>query len=186
MKARAVLIIAAGVVAAAALAWLLLPRTGDVGTGGPVAVGVQPTPTPAPVHRVTLLFPAADGLLHPELREVRLPVEVGARAQMVVEELLAGSRAGLGTLFPYPAEVLGVYVDHDGHAFVDLSGPEEPLQGSHTELMLAYGTVDSILLNCPELSSVQLLFSGTEVATLTGHLDLSRPLPLNKYVIAVR
>ncbi len=52
--------------------------------------------------------------------------------------------------------------------------------------MLAYGTVNSVLLNCPELTSVQLLFSGTEVPSLTGHLDLSQPLSLNKRFIAVR
>ena len=46
------------------------------------------------------------------------------------------------------------------------------------------GTVDSILLNCPELSAVQILFGGHEVETLTGHLDLSKPLVLNRRFIA--
>ena len=41
-----------------------------------------------------------------------------------------------------------------------------------------------MLLNCPELVGVQILFSGEEVSTLTGHLDLSRPLRLNKRLIA--
>ncbi len=50
---------------------------------------------------------------------------------------------------------------------------------------MAYGTVNSIILNCPELSAgVQLLFGGNEVQTLSGHLDLSKPLLLNKYFIA--
>jgi hypothetical protein len=50
--------------------------------------------------------------------------------------------------------------------------------------MLAYGVVNSIILNCPEVSAVQILFGGHEVDTLTGHLDLSRPLVLNKRFIA--
>ena len=49
--------------------------------------------------------------------------------------------------------------------------------------MLAYGVVDSIILNCPEVTAVQILFGGHEVPTLTGHLDLSRPLVLNKRFI---
>ncbi len=49
---------------------------------------------------------------------------------------------------------------------------------------MTYAVVNSILLNCPELDTVQLLFGGHEVKTLTGHLDLSRPLALNKGFIA--
>ena len=58
------------------------------------------------------------------------------------------------------------------------------LEGSNVEIMLAYGVVDSIILNCPEVSAVQVLFGGREIATLTGHLDLSKPLALNKRFIA--
>ena len=52
------------------------------------------------------------------------------------------------------------------------------------ELLLAYGLVDSILLNCPTLQAVQILFGGHEIPSLTGHLDLSKPLVLNKEFIA--
>jgi len=104
--------------------------------------------------------------------------------RVVVEELLGGSENGLSTVVPYPAEVLAVFTDDRGHAFVDLTAPPQPLQGSQAELLLAYGVVDSVLLNCPELHSVQLLFGGEEVETLAGHLDLSRPLSLNKGFIA--
>ena len=80
---------------------------------------------------------------------------------------------------PTRPSVNAVFVDEQGHAFVDLIAPPEPLEGSHIELMLVYGVVDSVLLNCPELRAVQILFGGAEVPTLTGHLDLSRPLVLN-------
>jgi germination protein M len=103
----------------------------------------------------------------------------------VVAELLVGPEGQLAPLFTYPAELLGVWVDDRGHAYVDLSAPPTPLEGSHTELLVVYGVVDSILLNCPELRGVQLLFGGTEVDSLTGHLDLSRPLALNKdFIVA--
>jgi len=85
---------------------------------------------------------------------------------------------------PWAAELNAVFVDSQGTAFIDLTAPPEPLSGSHTELILAYGLVDSILLNCPELAKVQILFGGHEIPTLTGHLDFSRPLVLNKRFIA--
>jgi hypothetical protein len=77
-----------------------------------------------------------------------------------------------------------VFVDQQGNAFIDLSAPPEPLTGLSTELLLTYGIVDSVILNCPEVTAVQLLFGGHEVPTLTGHLDLSKPLVLNKRFIA--
>jgi hypothetical protein len=136
------------------------------------------------LQRLVLLFPGGDGLLHPELRTTAVPGDPAGRTRVVVTELLAGSGSGLGPVLPYPAVLTGVFVDGRGTAFVDLSPPAEPLGGSHNELMLAYGVVNSVLLNCPELSRVQLLFGGEEVETLTGHLDLSRPLPLNRAFIA--
>jgi germination protein M len=186
MNLRIVLIGIAAVASAALLAWLVYPGRGPAGRSAQRlgAAAIEPTPTPPPAQQIVLLFAGPDGRLHPELREVALPIEVHERARAVVRELLAGPTSNLRPVVPYPAEVNAVFVSAEGHAFVDLTGPPEPLQGSHVELMLAYGVIDSILLNCPELRAVQLLFDGREVPTLTGHLDLSRPLVLNKRFIA--
>jgi hypothetical protein len=184
MTRRVLGIVAAAALVSAVLVWLLV-------TGGqrppdeppPPLVGPMPTPTPAPQQQVNLLFTAEDGLLHPELRAVALPAETHERIRVLVNELLIGPGPGLEPAIPYPAELLGVYVEPVGHAFVDLSSPPAPLTGSHTELMLIYSVVNTILLNCPSLVDVQLLFSGEEIPTLTGHMDLSKPLALNKRFI---
>jgi germination protein M len=186
MQRRVILIALAAVAGVALLVWLL---TG----GGPrraredlVPVAELPTPTPAPEQRVVLLFAGNDGLLHPELRSVPLPAEVHERIRVVLTELLAGpgARGQLTPVVPYPATIDAVFVDQQGNAFIDLSAPPEPLTGLSTELLLTYGIVDSVILNCPEVTAVQLLFGGHEVPTLTGHLDLSKPLVLNKRFIA--
>ncbi len=185
MNPRVLLIVLAMAASIAALAWILLTGGGPVNTPfQDDTVVIEPTPTPAPNQQIVLLFAGPDGRLHPELRNVSLPAEVHERAHTVVRELLAGPTGTLEAVVPYAAEVNAVYVDGEGRAFIDLSAPPEPLQGSHVELMLAYGVIDSVLLNCPELTAVQLLFDGHEVPTLTGHLDLSRPLVLNKRFIA--
>lgn len=186
MHRRAALIALAAVAAIAVLVWLA-SSGGPRGPRPQAALTEQPpTPTPAPEQRIMLLFAGGDGLLHPELRSVPLPAEVDERIRVVLRELLAGPGAasGLAPVVPYAASLDGVFLDEQGNAYVDLSAPPEPLGGSSTELLLAYGVVDSIILNCPEVKAVQILFGGREVATLAGHLDLSRPLGLNKRFIA--
>ncbi len=184
MSGRLLVILLAGLAIGALLAWLLVTGSEQV---APVEIIVAaepiPTPTPAPEQRITLFFAGNDGLLHPEIRTVPLPEETSARIRVVFAELLNGSKRGLQPILPYPAELRTVFVSADGRAYVDLSGPAEPFEGSSTELMLVYGLVNSILLNT-EVTAVQVLFDGSERATLTGHLDLSRPLVLNKRFIA--
>jgi germination protein M len=182
-----VAIAVATVAAIALLAWLLLrpqPMPIDIGTLPNVIDPDIPTPTPAPEERIVVLFAGSDGLLHPELRSVPLPGELDRRVRAIVEQVLSGPEGRLTPIVPYASEVHHVFLDHEGTAWIDLTAPPSPLAGSSTELMLVYGVVNSVLLNCPELTSVQLLFGGTEVETLTGHLDLSRPLVLNKRFIA--
>lgn len=186
MHRRVILIAVAALGGVALLVWLLTAGGPQVVQEELVPAEALPTPTPAPEQRVILLFAGGDGMLHPELRSVPLPAEVHERIRVVMTELLDGPRNSqqLAPIIPYSATVDAIFVDQQGHAFVDLTAPPEPLTGSSTELLLAYGIVDSIILNCPEISAVQILFGGHEVPTLTGHLDLSKPLVLNKRFIA--
>ena len=186
MNWRVALIALAAVAAIALLVWLLQGGKPQVEQAEILDVVVLPTPTPAPEQRVILLFTGQDGMLHPELRSVPLPEEVHERIRVVMDELLAGPRSAprLSPPVPYQASLQAVFVDQHGNAYVDLTAPPKPLAGSSTELMLAYGVVNSIILNCPEVTAVQILFGGHEVDTLTGHLDLSQPLVLNKRFIA--
>jgi len=185
MSRRVFWILAAAVVSLALLAWVLFnPRSHLITREEVTEIDALPTPTPAPEQRAMLLFAGSDGMLHPELRSVPLPAEAHERVRMVVLEVLAGPTGDLHPVVPWAAELNAVFVDREGTAFIDLTAPPEPLTGSHTELILAYGLVDSILLNCPELNAVQILFGGHEIPTLTGHLDFSHPLVLNKRFIA--
>lgn len=186
MKQRVALIALAGVVAVALLVWLLTAGGPQTVQQEDVQAELLPTPTPAPEQRIILLFTAGDGMLHPELRSVPLPEEVHERIRVVVGELLAGpdNSARLAAVVPYAAQLKAVFVDQNGNAFLDLTAPPEQLTGSSTEIILTYGIVNSVILNCPEISAVQVLFGGHEVPTLTGHLDLSKPLVLNRRFIA--
>ncbi len=184
MNRRLLLVAVLVVVAAGLLLWALLPgrrEGGGAPTAGPPPVA---SPTPAPERRVVLLYPGPDDLLHPEVVPLALPDELDARVRTLVERLLEPSPAGRPPVAPYPAELEQVFVREGRTAYVGFTAPETELGGSSTEVLFAFAVTDSILLNCPQLRGVQLLFGGREVPTLTGHLDLSRPLGLNKRLIA--
>ncbi len=165
------------------LSWLFYFRHLPVEKSTVTAQEIEiPTPTPAPPKKAILLFAGADGLLHPEIRQLALPAERDLRIRNLVEALLEGPRGSLFPIFPYQAELRAVFVDLHNHAYLDFSAPENFNGGTNVEAMMVYGVVDTILLNT-KLKSVQLLFDGHEIETLGGHLDLSRPLSLNKRFI---
>jgi hypothetical protein len=155
-------------------------RTGS-GQGVQVVAGA-PTPAPAKVY---LFFPGDDTLLHREIHEVPELGPAGpTRIRTVVEELLAGSQRGLAPAIPWAATVDAVFIDKNGNAYVDLSPPPAGVvQGTDTELMLAYAVVNTVVANCAGVERVQLLLGGHEVKTL-GHVDLSRPLLARPQLVA--
>ncbi len=184
MNRRLILVAVLLVAVAGLLLWALLPGRGmPAGTpaGGPAPVT---SPTPAPERQVVLLYPGPDDLLHPEMVPLALPEELDARVRVLVERLLQPSPAGRPPVAPYPAQLEQVFVRQGRTAYVGFSAPETELGGSSTEVLFAFAVTNSILLNCPGLRRVQLLFGGREIPTLTGHLDLSRPLVLNKRLVA--
>lgn len=186
MQRRIIWILAAVAVVVSVLLWLLTSSTPRRSQLDSQPTDAPSTPTPAPEQRIMLLFAGQDGLLHPELRSAPLPDEIHERIQVVMHELLAGpsDTSTLLSVFPYDAALRSVFVDDNGNAFVDLTAPPTELEGSNIEILLAYGVVDTIILNCPDVTAVQLLFGGNEIDTLTGHLDLSKPMVLNKRFIA--
>jgi len=148
------------------------------------AAGATPAPTPVP-GRLVLFFPGDDAMLHGEAREVpELPGGNPLRIRLVVEELVAGSREGYASAFPWGAVVGAVFLDREGNAYIDLSTPPaDAVAGTNGELALVYGTVNSVVANCSGVRRVQVLFGGRQVSTL-GHLDLSRPIPPNPDLVA--
>lgn len=186
MMQRVALIALAAIAAIALLIWLLTAGSPQAVQEEILPAEMLPTPTPAPEQRIVLLFTAGDAMLHPELRSVPLPDEVHERIRVVMRELLAGpvDATRLAPVVPYEAQLEAVFVDQNGNAFLNITAPPEALTGSSTEIVLTYGIVNSVILNCPEITAVQVLFGGHEVQTLTGHLDLSKPLVLNRRFIA--
>ena len=103
------------------------------------------------------------------------------RARHIVERQLEPPRPPLFSPFPEGTALRTIYLTPDGDAFVDLSrhAAEGSPGGSLDELFTVYALVNALALNVDAVDAVQILLEGREVDTLTGHVDLRRPLGLN-------
>jgi germination protein M len=128
---------------------------------------------------VRLYFESADqGGLVPEERSVPLAGDLARQIQTVIKELVRGSTTGLVPTLPPETQVLEAFVSARGIAYVDFS-PEirqAAVGGSQAELVAVYSIVNSVAANFPAVKKVQILIEDKPVTTLSGHVDLTRPL----------
>lgn len=200
MSARRLLLVVAGLAAAVAFGWLVMSALGRIlrepaaAPSGEVAeapAAVAPpetTPAAGPRIQATLYFASADGqrLVGVE-REVPLAEGPVAQARALVDALLTTEPpAPLGPVIPSGTTVRGVYVSSRNEVFVDL---DETVRAGHPggsmqELLTVYALVNTLLVNLPTMTDVQILVEGREADTLAGHVDLRRPLRRNDALVA--
>ena len=103
------------------------------------------------------------------------------RARHIVERLLEPPEPPLLSPFPDGTLLRTIYLTGGGDAFADLSrhATEGQSGGSLDELFTVYALVNALTLNVEAIDAVQILIEGREVDTLSGHVDLRRPLALN-------
>jgi spore germination protein GerM len=130
--------------------------------------------------------PDRDGLL-PEEREVAFSPDLAQQLRTVVEALAEGSTTGLLATLPAGTRVLDVFVQARGVACVNLSvdAASGLPGGSRAELLTVYSVVNTIVTNFPAVSRVQIVVDNQVVASLGGHVDLSRPLPPDMTQVAL-
>jgi germination protein M len=136
---------------------------------------------------VKLFFEAKDqpGLVVEE-RSVPFHPDLSGQLRAVVEELIRGSQSGLVATLNSGTRVLDVFVTARGVAYVDLSKEvtESFPGGSEAERLTVYSVVNSITSNLPAIKRVQILVDDRPVATLAGHVDLTRPLSADLTLLA--
>lgn len=132
-----------------------------------------------PTERVTFsLYYPRDGATRLEqvVRRLEAPLSVAAQAEEAMR-LLASPPEGTLSPFPPGIRVREVWVAEHGVAYVDLGGEIGSLSGgSLAELHAVYSIVNTLTTSFPQIQAVQILVEGQEVETLTGHVDLSRPI----------
>lgn len=161
---------------------------------GAPAGETAPSPSPEPAQaeaarriNVRLYFasPETPGLL-PEERSIPFSSDLTPQVRTLVEELVRGPTSGLLPTLPPETRVLAVFVTTRGVAYVDLSREATALAGgSREELLTVYSIVNSLVANFPAVRRVQILLEDRIVPSLSGHIDLSRPLPADMTLVAL-
>ena len=185
--ARRVLIGSGAVLVAAAIAWLMF--VGLRGARRPAASAravAAPAPaTPSPPGRkikVRLFYVTEDGM---RLTSVERDIAYGEgpieQAREIVAAQIAPVSEPLVSAVPAGTTLRAVFMTDGGEAYVDLS---RELSTAHTggtlnELLTIYSIVNALTANLPAVTAVQILVDGKEVDTLSGHVDLRRPLSKN-------
>jgi spore germination protein GerM len=196
---RRVLVGVAIVAAAGIFGWLVMSALGRVlrAPAAPApdaaaetsAVAPPPGAEPAagPRIKATLFFGAEDGhRLVGVQQDVPLAEGTVAQARALITALLSTPPTPpLVRTIPEGTALRGVYVSDQQEVFVDLDATVRIKHGggSMQELLTVYSLVNTLLVNLPTASAVQILIEGREADTLAGHVDLRRPLRKNETLI---
>lgn len=165
------------------LAKLGLPAFGRSTAQKPVVAA--PSAVPAPPGRkikARLFYVAEDGA---RLTSVERDVAYGEGADEQAREIVAAQIAPvvepLVSAIPPGTTLRAVFITKSGDAYVDLSREARASHpgGTVNELLTVYTIVNALTANLPAVTAVQLLIDGKEVDTLSGHVDLRRPLAKN-------
>ena len=134
-----------------------------------------------PTQVITLYFLRPDGqALSPEPVEIFVTAALLDRLKQTVTALIRGPAPGSGLAPALPAgtPLRDVYLDSAGTLYVDF-GQELVSRlpaGSASEVLAAGSLANTLILNFSEVHRVRVLVMGEEITSLSGHMDLSRPL----------
>jgi len=184
---RKVLIVAAAALVVGVIGWLMfagLPRGPQralpaARSSAPVAAAPV---APGRKIKARLFYVADDGM---RLRSVERDVSYGEgtieHAREIVAAQIAPVAEPLVSAVPRGTTLRALFMTEGGELYVDLSCE---LSTAHTggtvnELLTIYAIVNALTANLPAVTAVQLLVDGKEVDTLSGHVDLRRPLAKN-------
>ncbi|SHK66162.1 Sporulation and spore germination [Selenomonas ruminantium] len=125
---------------------------------------------------VKVYYPDEQGL---KLQSVTKTVKVGGsdKYTAALKALLDGTKEkGLATIVPKQAKIKSVKVQGDT-AFVDFDDNlvKKFIGGSTGEEMLV-GSIVNTLTEFSEIKKVQLLVEGKKIESISGHLDLTKPV----------
>jgi len=188
----------AAVVAAAVFGWLVMTGLGRL-LRAPAAPPEEPvaevpavappegTATEGPKIKATLFFASEDGQrLVGVQQDVPLAEGTVAQARALIEALLSvPAPSAYSSTVPPGTTLRGLYVSDRFEVFVDLDATVRTRHpgGSMQELLTVYSVVNTLLVNLPTMTEVQILIDGREADSLAGHVDLRRPLRKNEGLI---
>jgi hypothetical protein len=175
-------VLAGGIALLGVGVWLVVSHLPDFLTPVPTDAPGQARGAAADGRRITAtLFYVSDDAreLVPVAREVPYGATPAEQAKHLVAAQLEPPPDGQLTTIPKGIQVKTVYLAPNGEAYVDLSREivTGHIGGVVSEALTVYALVNVITTNLANVTAVQILVDGSEVDSLTGHIDLRHPLP---------
>ncbi len=134
---------------------------------------------------ITLYFSSKnEEYLVPEMRQISLNGSLENQIAEVLKELTIGSKDLLG-IIPEGVKINKVRIEKNGMLSIDFNKElrDNHPKGSWAEMMTIYSIVNTITKNFPDIKKVKFLIDGNEVDTLTGHIDIRKPLAENMEIV---
>ena len=186
MKWQRPAMIGGGVIVVAALLWMVYAgfarMTGPASTGGAAAGAGGPPAGDGRKIKARLFYVSEDGTrLTGVEREIAYGEGPLEQAREIISAQIAPVTEPLVSAVPPGTKLRALFMTEGGDAYIDLS---REVTAAHTggtldETLTVYTIVNALTANLPAITSVQLLVEGKEVDTLSGHVDLRRPLSKN-------
>ena len=132
--------------------------------------------------------PRRADLLVPAKRSVFNTISIGQQADQLIQKLIQGPAPAEGLLPTVPdgTQLQRLYIAEDGTAYIAFNAAlaRNHRGGAAGEMMTVYSIVNTLCVNFPSIRRVQILVEGIRSTTLAGHIDISRPLPIDTDLFA--
>lgn len=173
-----------------ALIFVVVQRRSEQKQSAPEALTIEKggeTPGSRRINVKLFFNSGGSTVLVPEDRAILYEENLHAQIQEVLKELIKGPKGALAGTIPIGTQLRDLFISKDGIAYADFSSElsENHIGGSAAEMDTVYSIVNTIALNFPQITGVQILVEDQAVETLKGHLDLSRPLKPNRSLIQI-
>jgi spore germination protein GerM len=105
-------------------------------------------------------------------------------AKIIIAELSVGSKKGFISPIPAGTTLRAAFIDEEGRVYLDFpSGPILNIgKAPESEIEFLSVILSAIRVNLPHVKEVQILVDGRNVGTLAGHIDISRPIPVDDFL----
>lgn len=131
-----------------------------------------------PTKKIAVFFVTNDGGSLTTL-EKEIPGDLTLMEQVkeAVQTLISKPPEGLITPIPEGTRLQSLFIDSLGNAYLDFSREIQQghMGGLTAELLTVGSIVNTLLFNFKEIKGVQLLVEGSEIETLAGHIDCTKP-----------
>lgn len=132
-------------------------------------------------NQINIFFTADGRTLTPETREQPPNLPTTEKIRFILNELIKGPKQGyFEETIPKDTKIRGIYLLGD-KAVVDFSVNiiDDLWGGFSSELIAVYSIVNSIILNCKDISSVKILIDGNSKEVFNSYIDIETPLSEN-------